>query len=106
MPATIAYTLAPPGISVAAGEPADLAARSMEKSAKMDAVTPPSACSSVERAPSTVTSIETGGSTPGTEHDASRTLRKSSTRPGRSLDAIAPMSQTTSRLLSRLVVPT
>ena len=51
---------------------------------------PPSACSSVTRLPSTFSSNVTGGSIPGTEHDASITSRNRWHPSGHGRQAIAP----------------
>ncbi len=69
-------------------------------------VAPPSTCVSVNLRPFTSTSIGTSGKNPGTDADASRTVRYSSLASGRPLAAIAPMSQITSRRVSMFVVPT
>ena len=71
-----------------------------------DALAPPSTCSSVYGWPSTSRSNDTGGKNPGIEHDASRIFRNNFSASASPRVAISPMSQTTRRRASRLVVPT
>jgi len=79
---------------------------SVEARRKTPVVAPPSTCISLNRRPFTSTSMGTVGKKPGTDAEARRMDRYSSLASGRPLEAMAPMSQTTSRRVSIFVVPT